>query len=161
MKFEQIKKKIKEGDQYFLFNMKPEKPYLLAKAKTKTELKKILKEKVIKNPEKYRDSLCILMYFEFRKPNNKFTFGELIVRLQVFKIMKNLSLEGEKKSCGYVFFHNDYLEEEGFSYTYLRNISYLYKLNKIHFSVVGQPGYNELKGEIRHALHHYEKLKKK
>jgi hypothetical protein len=49
MKFEEIKKQIKNGDQYFLFNMKPEKPYLICKGKTKRELKIKLKNKVIKN----------------------------------------------------------------------------------------------------------------
>lgn len=161
MKFDKIKEKIKNGKQYFLFNMKPDKPYLLVKGKTKRELKDNLKKKVIKNPEKYRDSKCILMFFEFRKPDNRFTFGDLLIHVQRFKITKELAFEGEKRPFGHVFFEKEFLEEEGFSYNYLRNISYLIKLDKITFFALGQPGYEENEEEIRQALMYYEKLKKK
>jgi hypothetical protein len=140
--------------------MKPEKPYLLVKARSKTELKNKLKEKVIKSPDKYRDTKCILMYFEFRVPDNRFTFGDLLVNVHRYKITDKLALEGEKKALGYVFFEKEYLEEEGFSYTYLRNIIYLIKLDKITFFALGQPGYEDKKVQIRQALRHYEKLKK-
>jgi hypothetical protein len=160
MKFEQIKEKLKNGSQYFLYNLKPEKPYLLVQGKTKSELKKLLKEKVIKNPDKYRDTLCILMYFEFRVPT-KITPGELIVRVHRYKITEKLGLRGEPKPFGYVYFKKTYLERKGFSYTYLRNIMYLYKLRKITFFALGQPGYNELEGEIEDALLHYKKIDKK
>jgi hypothetical protein len=161
MKFAKIKEKIKNGDQYFLFNMKPDKPYLLVKGKTKSECKAELKKKVIKNPEKYRDTKCILMYFEFRKPDNRFTVGDLLVKVHRYKITKELAFEGEERSFGYVYFEKEFLEEEGFSYTYLRNISYLIKLKKITFFALGQPGYEEKEGQIRQALMYYEKLKNK
>ena len=160
MKFDKIKEKIKNGEQYFLFNMKPDKPYLLVKGNTKRELKENLKKKVIKNPEKYRDTKCILMFFQFRKPDNRFTFGDLLVNVQRFKITKNLAFEGEKKAEDYVYFEKEFLEEKGWNYTYLRNISYLIKLDKIKFNPFGQPGYEEKEGQIRQTLRHYEKLKK-
>ena len=160
MKFEKIKEKIKNGDQYFLFNLKPEKPYLLVKAKTKSECKTELKKKVIKNPEKYRDSNCILLSFKFQVPDNRFTVGDLLVNVQRIKITKDLKLDGEKKAVDYVYFKKDYLEEEGWNYNYLRNIIYLIKLRKITFFAFGQPGYNELDIRIIQALRHYEKLKK-
>jgi hypothetical protein len=160
MKFEQIKERIKDGDQYFLYNLKPEKPYLLVKGKTKTSLKNELKKKVIKNPEKYKDTLCILMYFEFRVPDNQVIFGDLLVRVHRYLITENLKLEGEPKPFGYVYFYKDYLEENGWSYTYLRNIIYLYKLRKITFFALGQPSYNGLEGDIRRALLHFKKIKK-
>jgi hypothetical protein len=160
MKYEQIKDHIKDGDQYFLYNLKPEKPYLLVKEKTKTLLKNELKKKVIKNPEKYKDTLCILMYFEFRVPDNRFTFGDLLVNVHRYKITENLKLQGEPKPFGYVYFTQTFLEKNGWSYTYLRNIIYLYKLRKITFFALGQPNYCGLETDIRHALLHYKKLKK-
>jgi hypothetical protein len=161
MKFEKIKEKIQNGFQYFLFNLTAEKPYLLAKGMTKTEIKTELKKKVIKNPEKYRETDCILMYFQFYKQNPKFYIpGDLRVYVHRFTITKKLSLEGQKKPWGYVYFKKSYLEREGFSYNYLRNIVYLIKLDKITFFALGQPGYNELRIEIEQAFRYYEKLKK-
>lgn len=158
MKFEQIKKNIQNGNQFFLYNLKAEKPYLIVQAKTKPELKRMLKEKVIKNPEKYRDTLCILMYFEWRTPNETLP-GHLITRVHRYKITETLAFRGEPKPFGYVYFKKTYLERNGWSYTYLRNIMYLYKLRKIKFFALGQPGYNELEGRIEIALHHYKKAK--
>ena len=160
MKFEQIKEKIKKGNQYFLFNLNPDIPYLLAQGTTKTLIKNKLKKKVIKNQEKYKDTLCILMFFEFRVPDNRFTFGDLLVNVHRYKITENLKLKGEPKPFGYVFFTKTYLEKNGWSYTYLRNIIYLYKLRKITFFALGQPRYSGLVTETRHALIHYKKLKK-
>ena len=160
MKFETIKDRIKNGDQYFLYNLKPDKPSLIAKGKTKTEVKQQLKIKVNKNPEKYSNALCVLMYFEFRVPDNRFTFGDLLIHLHNYKITETKSIRGERETVGYVYFEKEFLEEEGFSYTYLRNIIYLYKLNKIRFNPLGQPGYENLEIRIEQALRHYEKLKK-
>lgn len=160
MKFEIIKERIKNGNKYVLYNLEPEKPYLLAQGKTKTEINQIVKEKIKKNPQKYRDIFCILMYYEFRVPDNKVIFGELLINLQRYFIRDNLKIEIGNKPLGYVYFHADWLEENGFSYTYLRNIIYLYKLDKISFNPLGQPGYSGLKGYIRQALKYYEKLKK-
>jgi hypothetical protein len=160
MKFEKIKEKIQNGYQYFLFNMKPDKPYLLVKGMTKTLLKNDLKKKVIKNPDKYRDTKCILMYFQFRVPDNRFTVGDLLVKVHRYKITENLKLESEERPFGHVYFEKEYLEKEGFSYTYLRNIIYLIKLDKITFFALGQPGYSGLKMKIIQSLRHYEKLKK-
>ena len=160
MNFETIKEKIKNGDQYFLFNMKPDKPYLLVKGKTKSECKTELKKKVIKNKEKYRDTKCILMYFKFRTPISEITAGHFLIYAHRFTITDKLKLEGEKSPLGYVYFEKEFLEEEGFSYTYLRNIPYLIKLRKITFFALGQPGYSGLRVPIRQALRYYEKLKK-
>lgn len=142
MKLEQIKNKIKKGDIYFFFFMTPNIPKLIVKGKKKTELKIKLKEKVIKNPNKYKNGEFVLFCLETRSGDDTFAPGDIIARTIKYKTNNKLKLQDYDGKSYYVWFSKYLLEKEGWKYSYLRNVAYLIKLKQIEFNIFAQPGYH-------------------
>ena len=145
--FDEIKEELLKGTQYYLFQL-GKKVMLISKGETKTETKENFSKKVIAKPDKFKNTNYILLYFEFRIPNNKYTFGDLLVHIKHYYVTDNLSLEYNTNSQDkYVWFTKEFLEENGWSNEYLKQIAKVVNDKKIQFNLLGMPNYTSIQYE--------------
>ena len=140
--FDEIKEELSKGTQYYLFQL-GKKIMLISKGDTKTETKENFSKKVIAKPDKFKNTNYILLYFEFQEPDNKITFGNLLVHIKHYKVSVNMSLEQDTKiKDKYVWFSKEFLEENGWSNEYLKQIAKVVNDKKVKFNILDMPSYN-------------------
>ena len=132
-----IKKKINEKEsKIYWFVIKPKKSVLISKGNSKRETKKIVKNKILKNPQKYEDK--VLRRFEIvyrREPKRPGTILVLITHFRITnKLLKKFYYKGKE---GPVWFTKKWLNSWGWNKKYILKMSEKLRLNKAKISGIG------------------------
>jgi len=150
--FKELKQRIENGNSFFLYvvSSSGKKVSLVSQGRNKKEVKKNLKLKIQSKPEKYKNKDAILLYITFREPDNRYTFGDMLVNIISYKIENDLSIKSiDKDWIRYVTFTKEYINDEGWNNEYLHNIALATSNNLLKFNILSMPDYEYVESKLK------------